>query len=157
MNNQHEGGALTPCRRCGVERDIEDFPLRTDTGKRRTECRSCRSQDNLHRYHNRTATRLAHSRASLKHYLQKRYGMTVAQYEQMCITQDYKCAICHTPETPHRRLAVDHCHKTGSIRALLCQQCNTALGKLKDDPSLIRRAAEYIERHFKVRVYAVDS
>ncbi|MEF2052973.1 endonuclease VII domain-containing protein [Pseudomonas aeruginosa] len=146
-----------PCRKCGEEKDIEDFSIRTDTGKRRTECRSCRSQDNLNRYHNRASTKDAHSKASLKHYLRKRYGMTVEQYEQMSAAQDHKCAICHNPETQHRRLAVDHCHATGRVRALLCQSCNTALGKLRDDPSLMRRAAEYIERHSSERAYETDS
>lgn len=146
-----------PCRLCGEERDIEEFPVRSDTGRRRTECRSCRSKANLNRYHTKTSTKEAHSKASLKYYLMKRYGMTVEQYGQMSIEQDHRCAICRSPETGNRRLAVDHCHRTGKVRALLCQACNTALGKLKDDPLLIRRAAEYVERHSSERTDETNS
>jgi len=61
------------------------------------------------------------------------------------------CAVCRLPETQMSRngvvksLSVDHNHDTGDVRALLCQTCNTGIGNLKDNPELMRRAAEYIE------------
>jgi hypothetical protein len=53
------------------------------------------------------------------------------------------CAICCEPfeRTPH----VDHCHKTGSFRGLLCTRCNTAIGLLRDSPDLARAAARYLD------------
>lgn len=71
-------------------------------------------------------------------------------YNQMFEAQNGVCKICGNPET-HRRngrvkaLAIDHCHKTGVIRGLLCSECNTGLGKMKDDPKILRKAAEYLE------------
>ena len=65
--------------------------------------------------------------------------------------QNGVCAICKRPEktidrkqNKFRRLAVDHCHNTDKIRGLLCFECNTGIGKFKDNPQLIERAAEYI-------------
>lgn len=49
-------------------------------------------------------------------------------FEKMMKAQRYVCAICHKPCRTERRLAVDHCHKTGKIRGLLCFNCNTHLG-----------------------------
>jgi hypothetical protein len=84
---------------------------------------------------------------TLKHY----YGITLVEYENLLVAQNGVCAICRQAETSTdpklnrpRRLAVDHCHTTGKIRGLLCLACNTAIGKLKDDPQLIERAAAYV-------------
>ena len=56
---------------------------------------------------------------------------------------DGKCDLCGAEETMH----ADHCHATGVIRGFLCRACNVGLGHFKDDPELMRRAAEYIERY----------
>ena len=59
--------------------------------------------------------------------------------------QNYKCKICgNGEEEAGHELRVDHCHNTGKIRGLLCSQCNTALGLLKDNPDNIQKALEYI-------------
>lgn len=60
------------------------------------------------------------------------------------------CAICHKPETATRRgklkaLAVDHCHDTGLVRGLLCVECNTGIGKLREDTAILRSAIRYLE------------
>lgn len=82
----------------------------------------------------------------------RRYGLTVVAYEEMLAAQNGLCALCGKVET-HRdkrgeitRLAVDHDHVTGSVRALLCHACNTGVGSFYDDPAVLRAAAEYIER-----------
>lgn len=89
--------------------------------------------------------------------LKKMYGITLDEYNRMSAAQWHRCAICEQQETrvdkagAVRFMPVDHCHKTGKIRALLCTSCNTALGGFKDDPSLLRKAAEYIEKHLAQR------
>lgn len=75
-----------------------------------------------------------------------RYGITPEDYTDMFASQDGRCALCRNPEL-NRRLAVDHDHETGKVRALLCSRCNTALGHLRDDPALMIRAARYVVRH----------
>lgn len=84
--------------------------------------------------------------------LKRDFGITIAEYTEILLAQNGVCAICEKPETATRNgklkaLAVDHDHESGGIRSLLCVECNTGLGKFKDSPSLLRRAADYIEKH----------
>lgn len=57
-----------------------------------------------------------------------KYGITIEQYELLLSAQGYACAICGAPPAPTYGLAVDHCHETGRVRALLCGPCNRMLG-----------------------------
>jgi recombination endonuclease VII len=59
--------------------------------------------------------------------------------------QGRRCAVCETDTTP--RWALDHDHKTGAVRQILCNGCNLALGHMKDDDVRLRAAAEYVIRH----------
>ena len=79
--------------------------------------------------------------------LQTTYGISLAQYNQMLINQNYRCKLCNTDEPRGNRgtFVVDHCHDTGKVRGLLCNYCNTGIGKLHDDPELLRKAADYIK------------
>ncbi len=76
----------------------------------------------------------------------KAYGISAAEMERMLAAQRGLCALCGNPPK-RKRLALDHCHRTGRVRAFLCHPCNGALGLLKDDPSLCERAAAYLRRH----------
>lgn len=69
--------------------------------------------------------------------------MTYDDFKQMLKKQDNKCAICGKEETK-RRMSVDHCHKTGKVRGLLCQLCNTSLGGFKDDVAILKKAIKYL-------------
>lgn len=76
-------------------------------------------------------------------------GLAVIDYEKMLIAQDNKCAICRCEETrvlreKVMRLCIDHDHKTGRIRGLLCHNCNSGLGKFGDSPDLLTLAAIYL-------------
>ena len=82
-----------------------------------------------------------------KSALKYKYGMTLEDYEVLFEGQDGLCAICSKRERQNKLLAVDHCHHTGKIRGLLCSMCNTAIGKLDDDPKLLQRALDYLLSH----------
>lgn len=74
----------------------------------------------------------------------KVYGLEEEQYQAMFTRQGGNCLLCNKP--PGKKpLAVDHNHETGKVRSLLCSNCNLALGLLRENPVLIRRAADYIE------------
>jgi hypothetical protein len=84
--------------------------------------------------------------------LREDFGISLDTYNQMFTAQGGVCAICKQPETHTRNgklkaLAVDHHHGTGKIRALLCCDCNTGIGKLKDSPEILEAAAAYIRKH----------
>ena len=71
-------------------------------------------------------------------------GLTLEEYRELLRRQNGVCAICKRDDS-RGSLAVDHCHKTGLVRGLLCRSCNTSLGKMNDDPELLRRAIAYLE------------
>lgn len=84
--------------------------------------------------------------------LEYSYGLTIAAYDRMFTKQGGRCAICNRRPTFGRgskngRLSVDHNHETGKVRALLCSVCNAAIGSLRDDPALLRVAADYLDKH----------
>jgi hypothetical protein len=84
-----------------------------------------------------------------KFHLKRSFGMTVAEYEALLKKQDYKCTICGEPhvEATKKRLQVDHCHKTGKVRELLCHHCNNMLGWAKDNIQILEKGIEYLKRH----------
>jgi hypothetical protein len=93
----------------------------------------------------RTLNRGAHNVTKSRNRLLRVYGITVEQYEEQFRTQGERC-VCGREPSEGRRLAVDHCHQSGKVRGLLCQQCNTALGKMDDSPQKMRFFADYLER-----------
>lgn len=78
--------------------------------------------------------------------LRRYFNMSIERYEEMLKEQEGKCAICsRIPDgSEKRKLAVDHDHKSGTVRALLCGECNRGLGLFKDDPELMQKAAKYL-------------
>jgi hypothetical protein len=87
-------------------------------------------------------------RQSRSHNLRP-YGIGIEDYERMLAEQDGKCAICDTTEPGHGYdvFVVDHDHRTGRNRGLLCRDCNSGIGLLGDEPRQLRSAADYIERY----------
>lgn len=71
----------------------------------------------------------------------RRYGITLEQYEQILCAQNGECRICRKSK---EKMCLDHCHVTGKIRGILCNECNIAIGALKDSPALVARALEYL-------------
>ncbi len=77
-----------------------------------------------------------------------RYGMVVGQFEDMYNKQEGKCLICGSfliiDGSPSKRPNVDHDHKTGKVRGLLCRRCNQGIGVFEDDSSLLFNASKYL-------------
>jgi hypothetical protein len=76
----------------------------------------------------------------------KRYGITEADYNQMFVNQNGTCAICKQLQNNGENLYIDHCHITGKVRGLLCNNCNLAIGLLKDNTNIILEAAKYLSK-----------
>ena len=73
-------------------------------------------------------------------------NMTYPRYLLMLEERGHRCDICKRLDSDlNKALAVDHEHKTGLIRGLLCHDCNMVVGKMNDDPDMLRRAAEYLK------------
>lgn len=79
--------------------------------------------------------------------LKTNYGITLDDYRSMYREQEGKCAICGTSCPDHGKmgLVVDHCHKNGHVRKLLCTHCNKGIGQFKEDPEILQKAIEYLK------------
>ncbi|MFC8349364.1 endonuclease VII domain-containing protein [Streptomyces sp. NPDC057280] len=112
------------CQRCGEIKPHSEWDRnRTASDGLSTACKACRAVEGRDRH------------------LKRQYGMTVAERDAMVASQMGLCVICLKAPAVH----VDHCHKTGRVRGVLCFNCNSAIGKLGDDPDAVRRAAAYLE------------
>ena len=83
---------------------------------------------------------------SRAYHLKRWFGITEAQYSKLLKEQNGVCFVCQTLPRG-RRLAVDHDHKTGEIRGLLCYYCNKYIVGRNKNPVWLLRAAEHIQRH----------
>lgn len=83
--------------------------------------------------------------------LMSRFGMSLGEYNQLLKEQNECCKICGQKETvDNKTLSVDHCHKTGKVRGLLCHSCNVGLGAFKDNPESLKKAIDYLSNMFPV-------
>jgi hypothetical protein len=82
-----------------------------------------------------------------ENHLIRKYGLDGIALEQMLIKQQHRCHICERKfslKESHARMHIDHCHTTGKVRGVLCAGCNIGLGHFKDNPVVLRRAAQYL-------------
>ncbi len=135
-----EGENEKVCKDCLIIKPLSAFHSNKGHTARKgckSVCKKCTNAKNIY------DPQVARQRG-LKH----KYGMSIEQYDEMLKDQGNCCAICGTNTPGHKgRFVVDHNHKTGQVRALLCSACNTLLGMSKDDPKTLRKAARYLETH----------
>lgn len=83
-----------------------------------------------------------------KQHLKHTYGIPIEQYYEMLTLQMSGCTICKKTIVENAKfLAVDHNHTTGKVRGLLCNKCNRLLGFANDNPELLRKAADYLDKY----------
>lgn len=108
---------IKPCVLCETP-----FAARSGSAKYCTACREL----------NRRTSRLC------------RFGITAQQYDAILARQNGVCAICRSVCKSGRKLSVDHDHKTGFVRGLLCSRCNIGVGQFDDNYQLMQKAATYM-------------
>ena len=120
--NKHEAHKV--CKLCGTEKPIGEYYYRKDSDRYSAECKACR----------------------IERQRVRRIGVSNQDYEAMLIRQEGQCAICKSKLNSSRytKFAVDHCHKTGKVRGLLCTNCNTAIGLMKDSVIRLQQAIDYL-------------
>lgn len=130
------------CSNCGPDVPVR---IRDRSGGRGggIECRSSRRRSEQRKGKPRPTYGRGPVSASARRAwrLKARYGMSVSDYEQMYLEQGGRCAIC---DTAYPTLCIDHCHKTGRVRGLLCTQCNTGVGHLRDSVPILNSAIRYL-------------
>lgn len=130
---------MKKCNTCFETKQFTDFSVKSSyKDGYRNECKKCRSVKESERYYTNPEKAKTNSRKRL-------YGVTEADYTKMLDAQKGVCAVCHRTDNS-KALSVDHCHKTGVVRGLLCTSCNLSLGHMQDCPDRLRQAALYLER-----------
>lgn len=138
------------CNVCLQDKPLTDFyPVTRGSEVRRTYCKACFKsqiqkwkQQNPERY--RETARRSNKKNYLKRYLSFAYGLTLEQYHELYRKHNGKCAIYRKQEVISR-LSIDHDHKTGKIRGLLCRTCNSGIGLFQESKDLIQKAFLYLE------------
>lgn len=127
------------CTLCGKE--SEKFYRKS---KRCQACRTAYLRDYCKRtqYHKKRYAK--ESIAERERHLIKKYNVTLADYDSMFKNQNGQCAICG--KVQESAFDVDHCHKTGEVRGLLCTNCNRMIGHAHDDTGRLIKAANYLSR-----------
>ena len=152
--NRHvsKDGVYKKCCKCSRWKKLYDFhrKQRAPDGCQEV-CKTC-SAEQARLYRTSPNGRANRARAARTFILRSYYDMTRERYMAMHEAQSGLCAICRKPETSTRlsttrRLCVDHDHRTGKTRELLCAHCNHGLGKFNDDPELLEAAAAYLRKH----------
>lgn len=137
---------------------LEAFaPHRRGTHGYRPVCRICTNRyarEHVKKHPSFRAKRLVNGRKCM---LMRKFGITPEEYQRMWDAQQGLCGMCGEPETMPagpkkgatgvRLLAVDHDHKTGKVRELLCFRCNTVFGAFEEKPALFTHMPRYAERH----------
>lgn len=149
-NQKAPDGLQTYCKPCGT--DIQRDWARRNQEKCKEKCRRWRAENPErskassldYYYRNREKFRQYERKNAVRRQLGRRkrkFGIDPIEFLALVARQDHRCAICG--KRP-RCLCVDHCHKTGRIRGLLCGPCNKALGAFGDNLNGLMRAVEYL-------------
>jgi hypothetical protein len=139
---------MKACTKCKLQKPSSQFNKKTSSKDGyRGECRVCQKYEANLRYLRDPKSHKEKVRVNQRVYTAKKFGLTLGDLDAMYTQQNSSCAICGISEQEHGKyLAIDHCHKTGKVRGLLCMPCNTALGNFKDDTYVISKAIKYLER-----------
>lgn len=135
------------CRDCRIEKNSNEFYTWRGNGRRATfSVKRCKDCYRLLRKNKYAKVGYLVKRVS---DLKIKYNLTETKYNKLLEKQRGVCAICFVDKvslnSKRRNWNVDHCHLTGKVRGLLCDNCNQGLGKFKDKTDLLMNAINYLE------------
>jgi hypothetical protein len=135
---------MKTCSKCQTSKSLDKF-ARNKKSKDGLNglCKSCHA---VFTKAWKTVNRAKDAENMRRWQLMNYYGITLEQYKEMLAKQNNVCAICERICKTGASLAVDHCHTTNRVRGLLCAACNRAIGNFQDSPTLLRKAATYLEQ-----------
>jgi len=142
-------GLRCDCKSCRKEKKKKDYskPLK--------KCSNCNiEKPNTNEYfhikngglraRNRSLCKECHKRWCRKNHLLKKYKISEEDYDNLYKEQEGKCKICNVH---YNSLVIDHNHNTNQVRSLLCDNCNTGIGMLKENIEIMKSAIEYLKYH----------
>ena len=125
------------CKYCGLNfPEVEFYSYMPFT------CKKCNSARAIQWSKNNPEKVIASRR---KTRLKYKYNLSLEDYNKLVEAQNNKCALCLKEHT-RRPLNVDHCHKTGKVRGLLCDKCNLGIGLFDDNPILLQKVKDYLNQ-----------
>ena len=157
------------CTSCKIEKPVSDFYYRTGTKQYHSQCKDCErvlakkwyksnpqyAKEKAKKWRTENIDRvkeyrIANKRRSYIVDIKRKYNITELEFNNMLLTQKNKCIGCGVDfefgvqeKTPH----IDHCHKTGKVRGILCRKCNSVIGFYKDNPKPLFNLSEYLNCH----------
>ena len=148
------------CKSCNTDVSQDSFYVHTRDSEGKplrymNKCKACYGNQSLDHYrskrdhYNKLQCKYrAENKDKFKQWrLKRNWDLTVDEFESMISKQDNRCFLCNIEFCDKRgmRPNVDHCHDTGRIRKLLCTRCNTAMGLLKENVSVLNKMINYIQ------------
>ena len=132
---------MKECTNCKEVKDLSHYK------KWNNQCKKCLNYKNKqYRLKNKEKIKGSKRASDLK----AKFGISVEEYSEILNNQEGVCAICKSDKPDvngyRNNFPVDHCHKTGKIRGLLCDRCNRGLGFLRDDTEILKSAILYLEK-----------
>lgn len=146
---------MRKCSQCKITKSFKDFHKNNrKQDKLRSECRDCRNEyrRNFRQINKEQFLEYEHTEEfknkSFSQKLKREYGITVEFFNQMNLKQNGVCKVCEKPERhkTKKKLSVDHCHKTGIVRGLLCHRCNVVLGLINEDLNVLDKINSYLKK-----------
>ncbi len=153
-------------RRCSVcktdktKKEFNTYLARNGVRKPKRICKLCcdtayknHYRDNIETFHSRQKQQRLdpeYRKKAREYKLKRVYGLTVSEYDVIFKNQNSKCAICGEElkiKNNRRKFVIDHSHKTGKVRGLLCFPCNTSLAFLKENKQSFLNAIKYLEKY----------
>lgn len=134
------------CNQCGGFKGWLCFSINSKgINGRKSICKVCSNKSQKALYKKRKTNDIEGFRKKTRaQTLWKKYKLTEEVFDTINEYQGGVCAICGKAELFHGNLVVDHCHKTGEVRGLLCVKCNAGIGQLGDDPIIVDKALDYL-------------
>jgi hypothetical protein len=130
---------MKKCTKCLLVKDTTEFSeSKSEKGYKQYHCKVCNKE-----------YRKLRKEESKDYQLKRKFGISLELYNELLKEQEYSCKICKLECKSGRSLAVDHDHKTGEVRGLLCMCCNRALGLFKDDVFFLEESIKYLQTRRK--------
>jgi len=157
---------MKACNKCKKEFPLDKFAKQGKRGLRAV-CKSCWAAY-MRNYNAKNSEKIRENQRLWKlnnhdtyksSQLKHNFGISLEEYKEMLLAQDFGCAICGKTETiidprtgTPRMLAVDHCHETGKVRGLLCFACNSAIGSARHSTEILEEMINYLDKQTEKEV-----
>lgn len=132
-------GATKKCSKCNEILPVANFHMQAGRNHNHyrfnSPCKVCANLNRNKNYHK-------------EYYRKLKYNITNEQYQLKLKEQNYSCVICNIHQDDYsKEFCIDHCHKTGKIRDLLCTQCNSGIGFFRENINVMKKAIAYMKKH----------